>query len=383
MKLNVSIVMIIFLAFLLPACNQIPGDTVEPTPIPTVLADTRIVSEGFIVPADDVYLSFFAAGQVAEVLVEEGDLVKAGDVVARLGNREEIEAGVANAQAELLAAEQALDKLYEAVDLSRPDVDFTRATLAREISAANRAVRDSQYSLDNYTVPTKQQDLTPMEAVVIMKEELDKARDAFEPVKYRSSSDSTRERRKEDLDNAQSDYNSAVRRLELETTLSEAQARLDKAIDDIQSLEDGPEADDLAAAEARIVAAEAALHASEAALDNLDLVVTIDGTVLEQNLEVGQSVTPGQPEMRIVDFSQMYVETDDLTELEVVDIQVGQKVTIIPDALPEVTLTGEVVEIGKIFEEKRGDITYTVKILLDDFDDRLRWGMTVAVTFEE
>jgi HlyD family secretion protein len=244
-------------------------------------------------------------------------------------------------------------------------------------------VRDAQYRLDNYTVPSDQQDLTAMEAVVLTKEKLDEAREAFEPVKLRSSNDSTRKQRKEDLDAAQSDYNAAVRRLELETAVNVAQTQLDKAVEDFQILEDGPDPDDLDALDARIAAAEAAVQAAEAALTNLELVATIDGTLVEQNLVVGQSVTPGQPVMRIVDFSQMYVETDDLTELEVVDVELGQEVGVIPDALPDVTMNGSVEEIGRVYEEKRGDITYTVRILLDDFDERLRWGMTVVVTFEE
>jgi multidrug resistance efflux pump len=97
---------------------------------------------------------------------------------------------------------------------------------------------------------------------------------------------------------------------------------------------------------------------------------------------VGQQVTPGQPVMRLADLSKLYVETDDLTEIEVVDVEVGQKVTVIADALPSVEMTGTVESIGQVFEEKRGDITYTVRIALDDPDPHLLWGMTVVVTFE-
>ena len=39
--------------------------------------------------------------------------------------------------------------------------------------------------------------------------------------------------------------------------------------------------------------------------------------------------------------------------------------------------------ISDLYEEKRGDVTYTARILLDEDDERLRWGMTVVVTFEE
>jgi len=60
----------------------------------------------------------------------------------------------------------------------------------------------------------------------------------------------------------------------------------------------------------------------------------------------------------------------------------GQKVTIVADALPEVEMTGTVVKIDQLFVEKRGDITYTVRVRIDNPDPKLRWGMTVVITFE-
>lgn len=56
---------------------------------------------------------------------------------------------------------------------------------------------------------------------------------------------------------------------------------------------------------------------------------------------------------------------------------------IVPDAIPDLELTGTVEEISDQFEEKRGDITYTARIRIDDIDPRLRWGMTVAISFKE
>ena len=49
--------------------------------------------------------------------------------------------------------------------------------------------------------------------------------------------------------------------------------------------------------------------------------------------------------------------------------------------MPDLELTGTVESINPVYEEKRGDITYTARILLDSVDPRLRWGMTVAITF--
>ena len=75
------------------------------------------------------------------------------------------------------------------------------------------------------------------------------------------------------------------------------------------------------------------------------------------------------------------METTDLNELEVVDISLGQRVVIQPDALPGVELTGTVERIASAYVEKGGDILYTVRIRLDKIDERLRWGMTVALVF--
>ena len=54
------------------------------------------------------------------------------------------------------------------------------------------------------------------EALVWAKERLDIAYAAFEPYKYYSENDSDRKDRKEDYDDAQADYNAAIKRLEYE-----------------------------------------------------------------------------------------------------------------------------------------------------------------------
>ena len=61
----------------------------------------------------------------------------------------------------------------------------------------------------------------------------------------------------------------------------------------------------------------------------------------------------------------------------------GQDVKISPDALPELELHGTVTSISKLFLEKRGDVTYTVTVDLTDTNPRLRWGMTMVVTFPD
>ncbi len=45
-------------------------------------------------------------------------------------------------------------------------------------------------------------------------------------------------------------------------------------------------------------------------------------------------------------------------------------------------MSGVVEEISQSFKSQGGDILYTVRIKVNDVDPRMRWGMTVEVTFE-
>jgi multidrug resistance efflux pump len=166
-----------------------------------------------------------------------------------------------------------------------------------------------------------------------------------------------------------------------EVTLAEA--RLADARNRLAEVQSGPDPDQLALAEARLATAQTALTAAKVALNNTELRAPFGGTVAKLNLKVGEQVSPGQPVVTLADFSTWMIETDNLTEIEVVKIGEGQGADIVLDALPDVALRGKVGSISGVFEEKRGDITYTVKILLTDQNPQARWGMTAAVTFDK
>ncbi len=130
-------------------------------------------------------------------------------------------------------------------------------------------------------------------------------------------------------------------------------------------------------------ASQAALELATQNLSHNELVAPWDGTIAELSLTLDEYVQPGQTISTLADFSSWKVETDNLTEIEVPVVSVGQKVSINPDALPELELNGIVSSISQLYTEKRGDVTYTVTIDLEESDPRLRWGMTMVVTFPD
>lgn len=162
-----------------------------------------------------------------------------------------------------------------------------------------------------------------------------------------------------------------------------ASAALVLAEEELTALEagNGIHPDQLAAAETRLASAEAALASAQAAIDNAELKAEFDGAVVAVNIQPGQRVNVGQSVLALADFSSWVIETDNLTEIEVVNVTEGQSVAVVFDALPEESLTGTIQHINTRYEEKRGDITYTVVIALDNTDLPLRWGMTASVEF--
>ncbi|MGB9605760.1 MAG: efflux RND transporter periplasmic adaptor subunit, partial [Bryobacteraceae bacterium] len=138
----------------------------------------------------------------------------------------------------------------------------------------------------------------------------------------------------------------------------------------------------LAQAEARVRAAQAALRQAELTLERATLSAPFAGTVVQINLKVGEQPAPGEPAVVLADFSGWRVETSDLTELDVVNVRVGDRVTLTFDALPDLTLPGTVTKIQALGKTYQGDVIYTVTVEPQQWDARLRWNMTATVTIE-
>jgi len=136
-----------------------------------------------------------------------------------------------------------------------------------------------------------------------------------------------------------------------------------------------------ALAQAQLDSVKAQAAAAQRALDNYDLKAPFAGTVADINISVSQMVSPQTWAVALADTSQWYVDTSDLTEMDVVKIEVGQAVKVTADALPGVPMTGVVASISAAPNIQGGDVLYAVHIRLNDPDPRLLWGMTMEVTF--
>jgi multidrug resistance efflux pump len=373
--------------FALSACGTEETPTPAVSSLPAVVQDSSAsaVAEGRIVPRDSASLFFMSGGEIEEIMVKEGDFVAKGDILARLGGSETLEANAAAALAEVTSAQQALDDLNRTASLA-----YNQAVL--DEIAAEKAYFDALLAWDNFDQDQYENDLDDAQAdVAEAKSDLEDAQDEYDKYASLDKENADRKRAKTDLDAAQADYDEALAAQAaieseyrtLKSTLDFAEANLDEARRTRANREEGADKDQLALAQARLDSANARLKAAQSALDNLEIAAPYDGIVARMDVSAGEMVNPGQVVLVVADLSEWFVETTDLTENEIVNIQEDMEVVIIPDALPDLELRGAVDSIADYFVEKSGDITYRVRVRLLETDPRLKWGMTTETRFSE
>ncbi len=372
----------VLLAFtlLLAACGN---KAAAPSAAAPVISTSTVTSEGHLVPRDNLYLSFPVAGRVSEILVKKGDKVTHGQTLVRLGDRQQAQAALAAAQLQLVSAQQNLDALNRTAALDRAQA-WQAYMHAQEVSSA------AQHDWDQLDPTAIQTDIDNAQAdAATFKTDLGDAQTDFNKYKDLPADNATRKSYEDKLRTAQANYDDAVRKVEdlthsrdtvraaLDAALA-AEAEATRAYDNVQN---GPDADKLALAQAGLDNARAQAAAAQSALDDYDLKAPFDGVVMDTNVSLEQRVGPETWAVVVADTSQWYVDTSDLTEQDVVNVSPGQAVTITADALPGVALNGTVEEIADTPGTQGGDVVYTVHVRLQEADPRLRWGMTLQVTF--
>lgn len=393
--------------------------------IPPVISPREVIAEGKVIPTRYSALSMPVSGIVDEILVSERDQVRAGQMLVYLQNGRE-RAATAEAEAALESAQAHLNELLagsrtEEIAASEAALETAQAELNQlrepprpeELAAAEAELEGTQAELQDLNDGPDDDELSRALADrANAQSALQKAQFAYDQVKW----DAGIQARPESLElqQATNEYEAANARYqkiakgasdaEIATArakVREAQAKLDRiksparaneiaaaearvrrAQADLDLIKVGARPEAITKAEADVKAAQAALERARVALRETELRAPFSGVIAALDARVGEPVDPSRPLARLADIATWQIETDDLTEIEVVDVTEGAKAAITFDAIPDLTLTGTVVSIKPYGEEKQGDMTYTVLIRPDEYDARLRWNMTAMVKIE-
>jgi len=366
-------------------------------------APSVVSAEGKIVPARDATLAFRMAGRVEKISVKEGEAVKEGHVLIQLESAD-VRAGVAQAQAAVAQAEAAVALAQAQLDqiTAGPRPEEIAAAEA-QAKAASNAVGQAVAQRDQVAKGATDDAIAAAEAQLAQAQvQRKEAEDAYQRLMdskihgwmeeqailrvnaaneavaaAQAALDQLKSGASPELVQA---YNSAIgvasqQRKAAEAQLALLQAGATKAQVDAAMAQ-------VDQAKAGLEAAKAALAAAQAQLDQATLKAPFAGTVVSLSTEVGEVVTPGAPVLVLVDESKWRMQTNDLSETDVVLVRPGQSVTATLDAFGDQTFHGVVTEIASIAETNRGNTTYAVTIDLDPTDAPLRWGMTAFVDID-
>lgn len=282
-----------------------------------------------------IELPFADSERIAAVLVEEGDRVKAGQVLARLDTGR-LEPRVHQAEAQVASQAEVLRRLRNG---SRPE----------ETAQARAALAAAQAEAEN-------------------------ARSQYARLRDISDSSNGRAISVQDLDAAavaarMSDARVETNRKSLELALA------------------GPREEDIAQAAALLSGAEAQLALLRRQLRDAELLAPVDAVVRNRLMEPGELALPQRPVFSLAVTSPKWVRAY-ANEVALGRLRLGMPAQITIDSAPKQPLAGSLGFISSVAEftpktvqteELRTSLVYEVRIFVEDPDDRLRLGMPASV----
>lgn len=135
---------------------------------------------------------------------------------------------------------------------------------------------------------------------------------------------------------------------------------------------------DIQAQELSITQKENALLDAKQNLANYYVYAPFAGTVAKLNIIKGDSASAGTAVATII-TAQKTAEIS-FNEVDIAKIKIGQKATLTFDAIPDLAMTGQVVQIDSIGTVSQGVVNYNVKVAMDTQDERIKSGMSVSAS---
>lgn len=409
------------------------SDSLELGAAPEQVNNLPVLAEGEVEPISFNTLAFQVGGVVAEILVEEGDVVAAGTPLIRLDTAD-LDVSLAQAQARLESAksgqEVAQAQIANAasrVDTAKLQVKAAQDQLAltvagarpEEIAAAERQVEAAQAGLNQaiassgaqIDVVTDGQVAAAEAQLAAVRAQVNSLQESYDDlIEENKQLGPVEEQRRAELEAVRAQARAAEANLvqlqqgatfgqrsaaqggvavaEASLAVAEAQLVLTQADATAEQIQQAEAA--VAQAEASVVIAEAGLTQAEAAALQADVSVTlaevgvqsaevalsrftltspIAGSVSQIDIDLGELAAPGFPILTVADFSQWTIKTTDLTELDIAKVELGAPVEVKFDAIPAAVLDGAVTEIDLMSGIFQGDIVYEVTISLEETTD--------------
>ncbi|HQP08115.1 MAG TPA: efflux RND transporter periplasmic adaptor subunit, partial [Anaerolineaceae bacterium] len=326
----IVVIIAIVIITTLRARDQV-SSTFETTPVTRGNLTAIVGATGAVHSRQSAILVWQTNGQVGDVRVKIDDTVNSGQVLADL-LPSSVSQSIILAEADLISARQALEDLttsnlasaaaYQNMVLTQDAVDD-----AREKLESKQYARASQETVDIARANL----VIAEDAVTRAEEAYDKVDSLQEDNPIRAEAFSQLARARQNRDTAQANLNwllglpDSQEMASANANLDVALAKLEDATREWERVKDGPNPDDVKAAEARV-------EALEATLKLMVIEAPFNGIITDVQTVPGDLVSAGTKAFRIDDLSQMLVDVD-IPEIDINQIKVGQPASITFDAI--------------------------------------------------
>ena len=374
---------IIFCLVVLTACSPLKKSTPEP---PLTINDAgsaaKLILEGHLVPESEITISALVNGRVDEILVSEDQLIEPGEIIVRIGGIEKATAQIDSAQLEYLIAKNNLDDLSRNAEIVSISAQSDLAQAELNLIEAEKAYEIFDSSAYQEKIDQSKIDIKDAE------EELNSAKDDLDPYKDLDENNLLRVKFEDILEVKQSELDDLIRTREsliLSKDLAKAKLELaDESVIEakyqVEQKQNGPEKELLELSSARLKLGKSNLEAASLLTQYYQVESPISGVVVQLLVQEGDYVVTGQPILKIIDNSSWYIETTDLTELDLINVEIGEIVFLTADAFPDLEIEGKFEKISQWYYEKGGDVHYQGKIKVLENDPDFLWGMTFKIT---
>jgi HlyD family secretion protein len=346
----------------------------------------RIAASGKVVPVQTVNISPKNPGTLAQLYVEQGDRVQAGQILARMDSAD-IQARIQQFSASLA---QSQAQLAEAQAGSRPqEIDQSKARLSQ-----------AQAQLAQAQAGNRPQEIAQAQALVDAAQA--KANYSSEQVKRYQYLYQQGAVKKQELDqfisedkSAKANLLEAQKRLSLQQAgsrseeIAQRKASVEEAKAQLRLLENGTRPEIIAQRKAGVASAQAQLKAEQVNLDETIIRAPFAGIVTQKYANIGAFVTPttsasssaSATSSSIVAVARGLEVLAQVPEADIGRIKQGQPVEIVADAYPDQVFKGRVRLISPEAVVEQGVTSFQIRVALDTGADKLRSGLNVDLTF--
>lgn len=339
--------------------RQATISSLRTSPLARETLQSSISATGNVRPRQSLSLTWKSGGTVGDVEVAVGDKVEEGDILLSL-NENKLPADLIQASLSKITASQALENLDANTALQR-------ANLNNQIQTALNAKVDLETQFLN------------LDSRQCEDWRLDNLRNDYENAleSYQNRSDEAGWRRvqvaKTALDYCDPDVISQQLDI-LQAQIDVQNQTIENTQADLDKIKNGPDPEEVNKLELQLALAEKQLEGQF-------ITAPFDGTVLSIGQKTDDQVSPGTVAVQVADLSELFVEVP-ISEVDIPEIQLDQKVSLFFDAYYDEEFFGVVSDISDTAERSTGIVNYTVTIKLDELDEqsnRIKPGMTAAV----